>query len=63
MAADERTEAQIRTEIAAERRQLVVAVAGLREGVKAKKRTAVVAGAVATVAIAAVLVGRRLLRD
>jgi hypothetical protein len=62
MPADGRTEAQIRGDIARERQQLVLAVTGLREGVEAKKRLVAVGGVTAIVAIAAVLVGRRLWR-
>jgi hypothetical protein len=48
VAAERRTEEDIRREIASEREQLAVALGDLRQGVKAKKRVAsVVAGALA----------------
>ena len=59
---DERTEEQIRTEIAAQREELVVAVAGLREGIRAKQRTAVGVAVAVPLAIASLLVVRRLWR-
>jgi hypothetical protein len=58
----ERTEEQIRTEIAAQREELVVAVAGLREGIAAKQRTAVGVAVAVPLAIASLLVVRRLWR-
>jgi hypothetical protein len=64
MAADEqRTETQIRGEIAREREQLVLAVDGLREGIRSKRRAAaVVAVAVPVVVATAALVRWRLRR-
>ena len=59
---DQRTEEQIRTEIAAQREELVVAVAGLRDGIAAKQRTAVVVAVAVPVAVASLLVARRLWR-
>jgi hypothetical protein len=60
--AEERTEAQIRTEIAGEREQLVAAVAGLREGVKAKRQAAIGIAVAVPVAIGVALVAWRLAR-
>jgi len=61
--AERRTDEQIRSEIASERAELVEALADLRAGVDGKRRmAAAVAGslAVATAALTAVKVGRRL---
>jgi hypothetical protein len=58
----ERTEEQIRTEIAAQREELVVAVAGLRKGIAAKQRTAVGVAVAVPLAIASLLFVRRLWR-
>ena len=63
MIAERRTDEQIRSEIASERAELVEALADLRAGVDGKRRmAAAVAGslAVATAALTAVKVGRRL---
>jgi len=62
MAADERSEAQIRGEMARERQQLVLAVGGLRKGLKAKRRTAVAVAVAVPLAIAGAVVARRLWR-
>jgi hypothetical protein len=60
---ERRTEEQIRLEIVSEREQLADALAGLREGIDAKRRpAAVIGGALAAVlaAAAAAKVVRRL---
>jgi hypothetical protein len=62
MAADELTEAQIRGQIARERQQLVLAVGGLRQGLEAKRRTAVAVAVAVPVAIAGAVIARRLWR-
>jgi hypothetical protein len=62
VAADPRTEAQIRSEIATEREQLAAAVDGFREGVKAKRRAALAVAAGASVVVVATVVARRLTR-
>lgn len=63
MATDKRTDEQIRTEIAAERQELVDALGDLRAGIAGKRRTATaVVGALAAAAatVTAVKLGRRL---
>jgi hypothetical protein len=63
VAAEQRTDEQIRSEIAAERDGLVEALGDLRSGVAGKRRaaTAVVGGlAAAAAALAALKIGRRL---
>lgn len=50
--ADERTDADIRLEISAEREQLVDALADLRQGIAAKRRLAATVGALAVAAFA-----------
>ena len=52
MAADPRTDQQIRSEISAEREQLVEALADLREGVRAKRNLAAAVAALTSVALA-----------
>lgn len=63
MATEKRTDEQIRSEIAAERNELVGALADLRAEIAGKRRAATaVAGALAAAAatLAAVKIGRRL---
>jgi hypothetical protein len=55
---DRRTEGEIRGEIAAEREQLVAALSDLRDGVKAKRRTAGAVGGLAVTALAAAVAAR-----
>ena len=55
---DRRTEDKIRLEIATEREQLAGALADLREGIKAKRRPAAMAGAALTAGLAAIAVFR-----
>ena len=50
--ADERTDADIRSEISAERERLVDALTDLREGIAAKRRLATTVGALAATALA-----------
>ena len=50
--ADQRTDADIRSEISAERERLVDALTDLREGIAAKRRLAATVGAVAAAALA-----------
>ena len=52
MRADPRTDEQIRSDIAAEREQLVLALGDLRDNVRAKRRLAVAAGALVTTGLA-----------
>jgi hypothetical protein len=52
VAADPRTDQQIRSEISAEREQLVEALADLREGVRAKRNLAAAVAALTSVAVA-----------
>ena len=52
MAAEPRTDQQIRSEISAEREQLVEALADLREGVRAKRNLAAAAVALTSIALA-----------
>ena len=50
---ERRTELEIRSEIALERDQLVVAVADLRAGIDGKRRSATIVGAVLAAGLAA----------
>ena len=62
---DRRTEQEIRLEIAAEREQLVGAVADLRAGIDAKRRSAAIVGAVLAAGVTAAValkIARRLSR-
>lgn len=61
MAAERRSEEQIRREIAVERQQLADSIADLRASVRAKKRPAVRAVGVAAAGVAA-LVALRIVR-
>ncbi len=53
MPAERRTEAQLRGEITTEREQLVSAIADLREGINAQRKTAEIVGAVVATGLAA----------
>lgn len=62
MPAEQRSEEQIRSELAAEREQLTAALGDLRAGIDAKRRPAARAAKVAATALAAIValkVGRR----
>ena len=52
MTADPRTDEQIRSDIATEREQLVLALGDLRNGVRAKRRLAVAAGTLVATGLA-----------
>ena len=54
MPAERRTEAQLRGEITTEREQLVSAIADLREGINAQRKTAEIVGAVVATGVAAI---------
>ena len=55
MAAEQRTDADIRSEIAVERDQLETALADLREGIAAKRRIATAIGTLVATGVAAVV--------
>jgi hypothetical protein len=59
---EQRTEAEIRREIASEREQLVGALTGLREGIAAKRAAATAAAAASALFVAGVLAARRFAR-
>jgi hypothetical protein len=52
--AERRTEAQLRGKITTEREQLVSAIADLREGLDAQRKTAEIVGAVVATGLAAI---------
>ena len=58
MPAEKRTEEDIRREIAGEREELVSAIADLRAGVAAKRKSATVVGGAVATGLAALLASR-----